>query len=93
MISSDNKLVAVVKYVDMPVEMQQDAVDLCYQGMGKFGEECKIATYLKREFDDRYGSNWHCTVGKSFGSYISHEENKFIFFHLNGYYVILYKAG
>ncbi|CAH8449855.1 unnamed protein product [Schistosoma turkestanicum] len=88
-----DKPIAVVKYVDMPVEMQQDAVDLCYQGMENFKEECRIAQYCKIEFERMHGNRWHCIVGKSFGSYTSHEEGGFIYFHLAGYYVILFKAG
>ncbi|CAH8469187.1 unnamed protein product [Schistosoma margrebowiei] len=88
-----DKPIAVVKYVDMPVDMQQDAVDLCYQGIENFKEEYEIAKYLKKEYECKYGSIWHCIVGKSFGSYISHEEDGFIFFHLHGYYVMLFKAG
>ncbi|CAH8832470.1 unnamed protein product [Trichobilharzia szidati] len=89
----NEKPVAVVKYVEMPIDMQQDAVDICYQGIEKFTEECEIASYLKKEFDLKYGPNWHCVVGKSFGSYVSHEENGFIFFHLKGYCAMLFKAS
>ncbi|CAH8474980.1 unnamed protein product [Schistosoma haematobium] len=66
-----DKPIAVVKYVDMPVDMQQDAVDLCYQGIENFKEEYEIAKYLKKEYECKYGSIWHCIVGKSFGSDIS----------------------
>ncbi|VDP60000.1 unnamed protein product [Schistosoma curassoni] len=62
-----DKPIAVVKYVDMPVDMQQDAVDLCYQGIENFKEEYEIAKYLKKEYECKYGSIWHCIVGKSFG--------------------------
>ncbi|CAH8450459.1 unnamed protein product [Schistosoma bovis] len=64
-----DKPIAVVKYVDMPVDMQQDAVDLCYQGIENFKEEYEIAKYLKKEYECKYGSIWHCIVGKSFGSF------------------------
>ncbi|CAH8467077.1 unnamed protein product [Schistosoma mattheei] len=61
-----DKPIAVVKYVDMPVDMQQDAVDLCYQGIENFKEEYEIAKYLKKEYECKYGNIWHCIVGKSF---------------------------
>ncbi|CAH8457319.1 unnamed protein product [Heterobilharzia americana] len=91
--TTDEKPVAVVKYVDMPLKMQQDAVDTCYEGMENFTEEFEMASYLKKEFDRKYKPNWQCIVGKSYGSFISHEENGFIFFNMNGYAVMLFKAG
>uniref|UniRef100_A0A914R9K8 Dynein light chain n=1 Tax=Parascaris equorum TaxID=6256 RepID=A0A914R9K8_PAREQ len=53
--------------------------------------EQMIACAIKRRFDDLYGSSWQCIVGKSFGCYITHLENHFLFFYFGGFAVLLYK--
>ncbi|VEL31250.1 unnamed protein product [Protopolystoma xenopodis] len=58
---------AVVKNADMSDEMQEDAVNLCQEGLEKFNIEKDIAAYLKKEFDKKYGPTWHCVVGRNFG--------------------------
>lgn len=41
-----------------------------------------IAAVIKKEFDEMYGSKWHCIVGSSFGSFVTHEHGYFVYFHL-----------
>ena len=38
----------------------------------KHDEEKDIAEYIKLEFDEMYAKNWHCIVGRNFGSYVTH---------------------
>lgn len=40
-----------------------------------------MSQHLKNKFDDKYGPNWHCVVGKSFASYVSYESKNYIFFY------------
>ncbi|PKI56289.1 hypothetical protein CRG98_023308 [Punica granatum] len=35
------------------------------------------------EFDSTYGPAWHCVVGKSFGSFVTHSPGGFLYFLLN----------
>ena len=35
-------------------------------------EEKEIAEFIKKEFDNRHAKNWHCIVGRNFGSYVTH---------------------
>ncbi|KAF5403558.1 hypothetical protein P879_03804 [Paragonimus westermani] len=84
---------AVVKNADMDVGMQQDAVDLCNEALEKFQLEKDIAAYIKKKFDDRYNPTWHCIVGRSFGSYVTHETKHFIYFYMDKVAVLLFKSG
>lgn len=58
---------AVIKNADMNTDMQEDAVHTAAAGTEKYQVEKDIAAYIKKEFDRKYGSTWHCIVGKHFG--------------------------
>ena len=50
-----------------------------------------MASVLK--FDEKYGTNWHCVVGKNFSSFVSYEAKNYIFFYEGQLAVLLYKIG
>uniref|UniRef100_A0A8B9NHY0 Dynein light chain n=1 Tax=Accipiter nisus TaxID=211598 RepID=A0A8B9NHY0_9AVES len=54
-------LTAMVKSVDMPKEMQQDAVECVIQSLEERNVEHDIA-----EFDRKYNPTWQCTMGRNF---------------------------
>ncbi|VDK31480.1 unnamed protein product [Taenia asiatica] len=84
---------AVIKNADMDSTMRSDAVSIANEAFEKFSIEKDVAAHIKREFDKRYSPNWHCIVGKNFGSYVTHEANHFIYFYLGNTAILLYKAG
>lgn len=88
---SDRK--AVVKNADMSEEMQQNAIDVANQALDKHNIERDIAAYMKKEFDKKYNPTWHCVVGRSFGSYVTHESKNFIYFYIGQLAVLLFKSG
>ncbi|KAL7192081.1 hypothetical protein ACSBR2_024016 [Camellia fascicularis] len=60
--------------VDMPPFMQVHAVDCArktHDSLEKFTSKT-LAFTLKKEFDGVYGPAWHCIVGTSFGSFVTH---------------------
>nr|CDS16710.1 dynein light chain [Echinococcus granulosus] len=84
---------AVVKNGDMPIEMQQHALTCARDAMSEFRIEKDIAIYIKTEFDKMYKPTWHCIVGSSYGSYVSHESKHFINFCLGEVGILLFKSG
>lgn len=57
---------------------QQFAVDLAVKAMDTYTVERDIARHIKNKFDETYGPNWHCIVGKNFGRYVQeHHFNNF----------------
>lgn len=56
----------------MAEDMQQAAVDIAKKARGQSEVEKDIASYIKREFDRRFGTTWHCIVGRNYGSYVTH---------------------
>ncbi|KAE8707394.1 Dynein light chain 1 [Hibiscus syriacus] len=74
--------------VDMPPFMQIHAVDCArktHDSLEKFTSKA-LALTLKKEFDGVYGPAWHCIVGTSFGSFVTHSVVVSLF--LNGSKVV-----
>uniref|UniRef100_A0A8D2KGV6 Dynein light chain n=1 Tax=Urocitellus parryii TaxID=9999 RepID=A0A8D2KGV6_UROPR len=72
---------AVTKH-DMSEEMQQDWVECTTQALEKYNIEKDIVAHLKKEFIKKYNPTWHCSVGRNFGSYVTHETKHFMHFYL-----------
>ncbi|WCJ44237.1 Dynein light chain type 1 family protein [Euphorbia peplus] len=52
-----------------------------------------LALTLKKEFDGVYGPAWHCIVGTSFGSFVTHSVGGFLYFSMDQkMYVLLFKT-
>ena len=64
-----------------------------FQAMKKFTVEKDVATYIKKEFEKKYSSSWHCIVGRNFGCYVTHEPHHFIYIFLCQKAILLYKSG
>ena len=84
---------AVVKNADMSEEMQKDVLDVANQALDKHNIERDIAAYIKKEFDKKHGPTWHAVVGRSFGSYVTHESKHFIYFYMGQIAILLFKSG
>ena len=84
---------AVIKNADMSEDMQDDAIRFTMQASEKYTVEKDIAAYIKKEFDRKYYPTWHCVVGKTFGSYVTHETKHFIYFYYGHVAVLLFKSG
>lgn len=81
--------------VDMPPFMQIHAVDCArktHDSMEKFTSKT-LALTLKKEFDGVYGPAWHCIVGTSFGSFVTHSVGGFMYFSMDQkLYILLFKT-
>nr|XP_035159192.1 dynein light chain 1, cytoplasmic-like [Callithrix jacchus] len=84
---------AVIKNADMLEEMQQDPVECATQALEKYNIEKDIAAHIKKEFDKKYNPTWHCTMGRNFGSYVTHETKHFIYFYLGQVAILLFTSG
>ncbi|XP_068643627.1 uncharacterized protein [Aristolochia californica] len=80
---------------DMPPFMQIHAVTCArkaYDGLEKFSSKA-LALTLKKEFDKVYGPAWHCIVGSSFGSFVTHSVGGFLYFSLEKVHILLFKTA
>lgn len=84
---------ATIKSADMTEEMQQYSIQVAREAMAQFTLEKEVAQHIKKEFDSRHGSTWHCIVGRNFGSFVTHETKHFIYFYVGHLAVLLFKTA
>ncbi|KAI9169352.1 hypothetical protein LWI28_011057 [Acer negundo] len=85
-----------VRASDMPLHLQNNAFkcarDLLDSMPVKLDSK-RLALALKKEFDSTYGPAWHCIVGTSFGSYVTHSLGGFLYFSIDKVYILLFKTA
>ncbi|KAI3976582.1 hypothetical protein MKX01_008440 [Papaver californicum] len=52
----------------------------------------QVALAIKKEFDASYGPAWHCIVGKSFGSFVTHSPGGLLYFSIDNLSLLLFKT-
>merc|ERR1711972_589157 len=81
---------------DIPDDQCEDAVKTAQAALEEFGkaekEGQKVAEKLKKHFDENHGPYWHVTVGKNFGCHAVHERQRFIYFYIDQFAFLIYKA-
>ncbi|KAI3453155.1 hypothetical protein Pfo_009818 [Paulownia fortunei] len=86
-----------VRASDMPLPLQNHAFKtardiLDSMPSGKLDSK-RLALSLKKDFDSTYGPAWHCIVGTSFGSYVTHSLGGFLYFSIDKVYVLLFRTA
>uniref|UniRef100_A0A7S2SC93 Dynein light chain n=1 Tax=Rhizochromulina marina TaxID=1034831 RepID=A0A7S2SC93_9STRA len=94
----DEELSVRVIHKEANDEMHQFAVETAgaaYSSLVK-GEKLHmkdLAEEVKKEFDAKYGGTWHVIVGKSFGSFVSHEVQCITYFFIGQVGFLIFKHG
>ncbi|XP_077233008.1 uncharacterized protein LOC143874112 isoform X4 [Tasmannia lanceolata] len=72
---------------DMPLAHQNRAFRCARDSLDSMPklDTMSLALSLKKEFDSFYGPAWHCIVGTSFGSYVTHSLGGFLYFSIDKY--------
>ncbi|GKV15937.1 hypothetical protein SLE2022_016460 [Rubroshorea leprosula] len=81
---------------DMPIDIQEHAMR-CARSLVDSAPKRRpnlthLARTLKKEFDSEYGPAWHCVVGTSFGSFVTHSPGGFLYFSVDSLSVLLFKT-
>lgn len=80
-----------MKASDLAEQMQTKVLEMAIDAFKNYKAPKDIATYLKKELDLLYGSSWHVIVGKSFGSYVTHEQGYFAYFYIGELAFLIFK--
>lgn len=81
-----------VKVTDLPEEMQKEIFSISKVALSEQKSEKSVAEFIKKECDKLYGPAWQCIVGKSFGSFVTHEANRFAYFYIDDIAFLLFKT-
>ncbi|GJN21432.1 hypothetical protein PR202_gb08904 [Eleusine coracana subsp. coracana] len=84
-----------VRAADMALPLQRRAIRLAYEAIAAMPrlDSKRLALALKKEFDTAYGPAWHCIVGTSFGSYVTHSLGGFLYFSVDKVYILLFRTA
>ena len=52
-----------------------------------------IARIIKTEMDEKYPGAWHVIVGKSYGSFVTHQASRLIYFFLGPVGFLVFQHG
>eukprot|EP00439_Symbiodinium_sp_Y106_P064193 s811_g10.t1 len=81
---------------DMPDDMLEDAVKFSQSALEEFGKQeregTKIAQKIKQHLDENHKPYWHVTIGKNFGCHAVHEKQRFVYFCVDPFAFMIYKA-
>ncbi|CAO2040787.1 unnamed protein product [Urochloa humidicola] len=95
----ERKAVVRVVAADMPPALQRRAFRCARDELAAMPryprrlEPKRLALALKKEFDTAYGPAWHCIVGTSFGSYVTHARGGFLYFSVDKVYILLFRTA
>ncbi|KAJ7973856.1 Dynein light chain [Quillaja saponaria] len=86
---------AIVKETDMPMKMQIQAMSSASHALDVYDvSDCiSIAAFIKKEFDNMYGTGWQCVVGSNFGGFFTHSPGTFMYFALETLNFLIFKRG
>ena len=55
-------------------------------------DDSAVIQEIKDHMDKTWKPNWHVVYGRSFGSRVTHEANRFIYFYVEDKAIMIYKA-
>lgn len=82
----------VVKSKDIAPEMETEILAIAKYALEKMHTIQEIASHLKDELNRKYNGDWHCFIGRHFGSYVTYEANHYIYFYIGQYGFLLFKT-
>ena len=72
----------MIKARDCDEAMAHKSVWLAADALEEHKVEKDLARAVKEGMDAAFGGPWHCVVGRSFGSFVTHESGSFIYFYI-----------
>mmetsp|Transcript_77 Transcript_77/g.115 ORF Transcript_77/g.115 Transcript_77/m.115 type:complete len:102 (+) Transcript_77:46-351(+) len=81
---------------DMPDDILRDAIQSVRAELDAVDDfEAQgndIVERIKHKFDEKWNPYWHVIIGRSYGSFVTHETRKFVSFKIYDKAVMMYKA-
>jgi len=53
----------------------------------------EVAQHITEALVEKFGGAWHTIVGKSYGSFVTHEDQNMVYFGLGQVLVLAFKHG
>ncbi|CAN0008629.1 unnamed protein product [Heterosigma akashiwo] len=85
----------LVKTVDMPGEMCNEALEVVTMAVDKFASTKNYeaaATSIKNTMDKKCGATWHCAIGEGFGFDVTYQQKNMIYVFYGQVGVLIFKC-
>jgi len=85
--------------INMPDDMLKDAIETVTKELSEINidnfenDGLCVVQKIKDHMDELWTPSWHVIIGRNFGSMVTHESKKFLYFYYNNKAVMMYKAG
>ncbi|KDO18594.1 hypothetical protein SPRG_16013 [Saprolegnia parasitica CBS 223.65] len=76
---------------DFLIASATNALKAYYKGEKNHFTE--VAQQIKKEIEETHDGSWHVIVGKSFGSFVTHEVKKLLYFFLGQIGFLIFRHG
>ncbi|KAL3781164.1 hypothetical protein HJC23_008066 [Cyclotella cryptica] len=83
--------------IDLPDDILKDAVTFATEALSKCPSDDDEANnrairQIKEHMDEMWSPNWHVICGRNFGSLVTHEAKRFVYFYAFDRAIMIYKS-
>ena len=87
--------------VDMPDDILKDAITTAIKELSSCdsdnddqdnSRQNSAIQRIKEHMDEKWSPSWHVVCGRNFGSLVTHEAKRFVYFYVEDKAVMIYKA-
>ena len=87
--------------IKWPADMPDDILKFAVETAARELEACEdwekqgetVVQAVKKAFDERWSPHWHVVIGKNFGSFVTHETKRFLYFYIGDKAVMVFKSS
>mmetsp|Transcript_9757 Transcript_9757/g.17966 ORF Transcript_9757/g.17966 Transcript_9757/m.17966 type:complete len:120 (+) Transcript_9757:179-538(+) len=81
-----------------PPDTYAAALELSQKGLqllvkGELKRYHQVAEFITKGLSEKFGGAWHTIVGKSYGSFVTHEDASLVYFSIGQVLVLTFKHG
>ncbi|DAZ96011.1 TPA: hypothetical protein N0F65_008990 [Lagenidium giganteum] len=87
-----------ILYMDSSKELEEFIINSATNALkalykGEKSHFTEVAQQIKKELEENQPGAWHVVVGKSFGSFVTHEVKKMLYFFLGQIGFLVFRHG
>uniref|UniRef100_A0A7S2Y0J6 Dynein light chain n=1 Tax=Fibrocapsa japonica TaxID=94617 RepID=A0A7S2Y0J6_9STRA len=87
-----------MQYNELPEDKKDFAITTSSNALttllnGELNYYQDVSKIIKHEFESKYEGTWHVVVGKAFGSFVTHQTRRIIYFFLGEVGFLIFKHG
>jgi dynein light chain LC8-type len=74
-------------------EFEKKVEEIAREAVENSKNDTDIARAIKEKCDMEFGECWHCIVGEKFATWVTHEQEKLLYFLLGKHAILVFKTS